>query len=77
MNAIEAKELATNSKSSATTTLLAAIDSAIQAAASKGNNKLCTKALIDGYATDVVLEVYSQLRALGYRTNPFTCAVNW
>lgn len=77
MNATEAKELTTSSKSSATTSLLAAIDSAIQAAASKGNNRLCTKALIADYGSDVVLEVYSQLRALGYKTNPLTCVINW
>jgi hypothetical protein len=77
MNATEAKELTTNSKSSATTALLAAIDSAIQAAASKGNNRLCTKALVADYGSDVVLEVYNQLRALGYKANPLNCVVYW
>lgn len=77
MNATEAKELATNSKSSATTALVTAIDNAVQAAAIKGNNKLCTKELVSNYGTDVVLESYNQLRALGYKINPLTGTVSW
>ena len=77
MNATEAKELSTNSKASATTALVTAIDSAITASANKGNNKLCTKELASGYGTDVVLEAYNQLRALGYKVNPLTGIVSW
>lgn len=77
MNATEARELSTTSKASATTALLLSIDSAIQNAAAKGNTKLCTKALIADYGSDVVLEAYSQLRALGYKTNPLNCVVYW
>ena len=77
MNATEAKNLSISSKSSATTNLVSALDSAIQNAANKGNNKLCTKELTSTYGTDVVLEAYSQLRALGYKVNPLTGFVSW
>lgn len=77
MNAIEARALSTNSRSSATTVLVTIIDAAIQETANKGNVKLCTKALIEGYSTEVILEVYNQLRTLGYKVNPLTCQVYW
>jgi len=77
MNATEAKELTNSSKASATTALVTAIDDAIQTAATKGNNKLCTKELVSNYGTDVVLESYNQLRALGYKVNPLTGTLTW
>lgn len=77
MNATEARTLSINSRSSATTALVTAIDSAIQAAANKGNTKLCANALIADYQVDVVLEAYNQLRALGYRTNTVANTIHW
>lgn len=77
MNATEAKTLAINSKSSATTALVTAIDTAITTAASRGNNKLCTKEIVSSYGTDVVMEAYAQLRTLGYKVNPLTGTVSW
>ena len=77
MNAIEARALSTTSKSSATTALVTALDSAIQAAATKGNNKLECVNLIEGYSTEVVLEAYNQLRTLGFKVNPITSTIYW
>ena len=77
MNATEAKALATSSKSSATTALVTAIDNAVQAAASKGNTKLCLKDLIADYSVEVTLEAYNQLRVLGYKINPVNNIMFW
>ena len=77
MNAIEARALATTSKSSATTALVTALDNAIQAAAAKGNTKLQCASVVDGYSTEVILEAYSQLRTLGYKVNPVSSNIYW
>ena len=49
----------------------------VQKFVKKGNNKLCTKELVSNYGTDVVLESYNQLRALGYKVNPLTGTLTW